>query len=183
MDKKITIIGCILSVVVLLLVSYTSVVGRTPVASTGGSISPLFSIRNKRAIHQDCDKLQCEYTGKGNIWVFPTRDTAQSKLSRVVDALKRIDEQEFNTLMDFIIRRVNSEMNTNEVRTFLNQLRNTPEVSKSYGSNKGQYDDNPTIGNWRPFCFLAYLLAMFIVIIGFGLDLISYNYPILPFCS
>jgi hypothetical protein len=94
-----------------------------------------------------------------------------------------MDEHEFNTLIGFLIRRVNPDMNADKVKTSLTLLRDNPELFEDYSSNKKQYDGNPTIGDWQPFCFLSYILVLLIFIIGFGLDHISYNYPIFQFCS
>ena len=63
MNKKI-LIGSILSVAILILVSFTSVVGYNSVDSDMKP-SPLFNIRTSRAIDKESQDLSCEYVGKG----------------------------------------------------------------------------------------------------------------------
>ena len=65
MNKKI-LIGCIIAVVILILVSFTGVVGyQTTKSSDVARTSPLFSIRSTRAIDKESKDLTCDYVGKG----------------------------------------------------------------------------------------------------------------------
>ena len=57
MNKKI-LIGSIIAVVILVLVSFTGVVGyQTTKSSTISKASPLFSVRSKRAIYEESEAL------------------------------------------------------------------------------------------------------------------------------
>ena len=64
MNKKI-LLGSIIAAVILVLVSFTSVVGYSSVKSTSGKASPLFSIRTSRAIDEETKDFTCDYVGKG----------------------------------------------------------------------------------------------------------------------
>ena len=73
MNKKI-LIGSIIAVVILVLVSFTSVVGYNSVKSNSVKASPLFSVRTNRAIGEETKVLTCKYIGKGITLPFPARD-------------------------------------------------------------------------------------------------------------
>jgi len=65
MNKKI-LIGSIIAVVILVLVSFTGVVGyQTTKSSTIAKASPLFTVRSSRAIDEESEDLSCDYIGKG----------------------------------------------------------------------------------------------------------------------
>ena len=74
MKNKI-LIGSIVAVVILVLVSFTGVVGyQTTKSSTIARASPLFSVRSKRAINEESKDLTRRYVGMGNTLQFPKRD-------------------------------------------------------------------------------------------------------------
>ena len=62
MRKKL-LLGSIIAVVILILVSFTGVVGyQTTKSSTIARASPLFSVRSKRAIDEEIKDLTCDYS-------------------------------------------------------------------------------------------------------------------------
>jgi hypothetical protein len=63
MNNKI-LIGSIIVVAILVLMSFTSVVGYNSVESDV-KISPLFNIRSRRAVDKECKDFTCDYFGKG----------------------------------------------------------------------------------------------------------------------
>ena len=86
MKKKI-LIGCIIAVAILVLVSFTGVVGyQTTKSSTIANASPLFNVRAKRAINQEDDGLTCDYVGKGeeDIISIPKIDNKYSLIKRLI---------------------------------------------------------------------------------------------------
>ena len=65
MNKKI-LIGSIIAVVILILVSFTGVVGyQTTKSSTIATASPLFAVRSSRAIDEESGDIACDYVGNG----------------------------------------------------------------------------------------------------------------------
>ena len=71
MNKKI-LLGSIIAVVILVLVSFTGVVGyQSAKSSTIARASPLFSVRSKRAIDRESKDLTSDYIGKGEEVTIP----------------------------------------------------------------------------------------------------------------
>ena len=74
MNKKI-LISSIIAVAILILVSFTGVVGyQTTQSSTMARASPLFAVRSSRAIDEESKDIVCDYIGKGNTFPIPRRD-------------------------------------------------------------------------------------------------------------
>ena len=99
MNKKI-LIGSIIAVVVLIGVSFTSVVGYNNVVSDVKA-SPLFNIRSSRAIDEESEDFSCEYVGKGeeiNIQI-PKRNSYGFLINR---ALNRLLEMDKDSVINFI---------------------------------------------------------------------------------
>jgi len=90
MNRKI-FIGCIGSVILLILLSYTSVVG-SQTAQTNNKFmpsSPLFNTRSIRSINKEAPEIKSNYLGKGNyLNLFPLK--------------KSLDEDMFNKAMEII---------------------------------------------------------------------------------
>ncbi len=101
MNSKI-LLGSIISVVILILVSFTSVVGYGSVESNVKE-SPLFNIRSNRAIDKESKDLSCDYLGKGvvtNINI-PSRDNGTILTQKVFELISKMDDREFNEFIDF----------------------------------------------------------------------------------
>ena len=54
-------IGCFVAVVILVLVSFTGVVGYQTTSTTIAKASPLFIVRSKRAIDKETEDFTCDY--------------------------------------------------------------------------------------------------------------------------
>ena len=79
MNKRI-LIGSIIAVAILVLVSFTGVVGyQTTKSSSIARASPLFSVRSSRAIDEESKDIVCDYVGKEEELVLsiPKRDNQQ----------------------------------------------------------------------------------------------------------
>ncbi|UCF11650.1 MAG: hypothetical protein JSW06_06265 [Thermoplasmatales archaeon] len=63
MNNKI-LLGSIVSVTILILVSFTSVIGYRSI-SFDVKVSPLFNIRSSKAIGKESKDIACDYVGKG----------------------------------------------------------------------------------------------------------------------
>jgi hypothetical protein len=103
MKKKI-IISSIVAVVILVLVSFTGVVGyQTTKTSTNAKASPLFKVRTNRAIGEESKDIACDYVGKGNTLLFPKRDDKAILTLKVVDRISRMDDKTFEKFITYII--------------------------------------------------------------------------------
>ena len=98
MEKKI-LLGSIIAVVILVLVSFTGVVGyQTTKSSTIARASPLFSVRSQRAIDEESKDLTCDYVGKGEAVSFPlpTLNSRNKLIQNGLEIFRGMDEKSFN---------------------------------------------------------------------------------------
>ena len=100
MKKKI-LIGSIIAVVILVLVSFTSVVGYNSVKSNVKT-SPLFKVRTNRAIGEESKDITCMFVGKGITLLFPKRDDKSVLTQKVVDRINRMDDKTFERFIKCI---------------------------------------------------------------------------------
>ena len=136
MNKKI-LIGSIIAVVILVLVSFTGVVGyQTSKSSTIAKASPLFKVRTNRAIGEESKDIACKYVGKGNTLPFPKRDDNALLTQKVVDRISKMDDETFEKLVGYIINHARMDKRLNgvkpdKIKEALNLLR--------YAMNQYQY--------------------------------------------
>ncbi|GAF78917.1 unnamed protein product [marine sediment metagenome] len=176
MNKKI-LIGSIIAVAILVLVSFTGVVGyQTTQHSTIAKASPLFTIRSSRAIDEESKDLTCEYVGKGSesgIFI-PERDRKLSQIYKIIKKISQIDTKSnrfINLLMNQVyqVKPISNE-NLHELMNKLSQIRNNPEGV----TNNIDELDNILIGGWtifNPICLL--IILGFMSIFGFWLSIMS----------
>ncbi|MCK5261362.1 MAG: hypothetical protein KAJ44_04205 [Thermoplasmatales archaeon] len=180
MNKKI-LIGSIIAVVILVLVSFTGVVGyQTTKSSTIAKASPLFSVRSKRAIDEESKDLTCDYVGKGeeSVLSIPKRDDKKVLQQKFIDSISKMDDKTFKRFLNLIINQMQKndeydDVNINEVITAIHQLRDNPDrislnVYKN-GNYTWRYEFTPTYC-WFPFCFFYEA----IIVIIWALDWIYY---------
>jgi len=114
MNKKIPI-GSLVAVVILILVSFTGVVGyQTTQSSTIAKASPLFTIRSSRAIEEESKDFTCDYVGKGEeiVLSIPKRDNINALLQKVMNRIRKMDDNEMKRLNDNIINYIQRDSNT-----------------------------------------------------------------------
>ena len=142
MNKKI-LIGSIIAVVILVLVSFTGVVGyQTTKSSTIARASPLFSVRSTRAIDRDSKDLTCDYVGKGeeSILSIPKRDDITALFYKFVDMISEMDDETSEKLITFLInyaqknKRLNDK-NPNKIRETLYLLRDDNKSIPIFDTN------------------------------------------------
>ncbi len=105
MNKKI-LIGSLVAVAILVLVSFTGVVGyQTTKSSTIAKASPLFAVRSSRAIDEESRDFTCDYVGKGKeiIIPLPERNNREVLLEKIKDRISKMDVEEFNRFKNLII--------------------------------------------------------------------------------
>jgi len=176
MNKK-YLIGSIIAVVILVLVSFTGVVGyQTTKSSTIARASPLFTVRSSRANDEESEDFTCEYVGKGSesgIFI-PERDRKSSQIYKIIKKISQIDTKS-NRFINLLMNRVYqvkliSNENLHELMNKLSQIRNNPEGV----TNNIDELDNILIGGWtifNPICLL--IILGFMSIFGFWLSIIS----------
>ena len=183
MKEKI-LIGSILAVIILILVSFTGVVGyQTTKSSTIARASPLFNIRSSRAIDEESKNIACDYVGKGegiNI-PLPTRDSKIILIRKFIDKIAMMDDKAFIWFLSSILNRINyndriRDENNIEIMLSLQYLKNNPEDMKEYLFNINSEPDNRYIferqdytlyDEWIPRCLIEYIFFILLDIIGF----------------
>jgi hypothetical protein len=180
MNKKI-LLGSILSVVILILVSFTSVVGYNSVDSDVKA-SPLFNVRSSRAIDEKSEELRCEYVGKGygSNLLIPNRDNKAAIIQEVIERISKMDDESYNKFVNSLINRFQQndnfkEWNDNDVIFALYQLRDTSKINDiNFGfNNKDKTWRENFIYTicWTPFCIpflIIYTLFWLYVLIKFA---------------
>ena len=182
MNKKI-LIGSIIAVVILVLVSFTGVVGyQTTKTSTVAKASPLFSVRSRRAIDEESKNLTCDYVGKGeeSILSIPKRDNRIEMIQKAIDVISKMDDITFNIFEKKIVRRINQDDTIRDVESrgivnALLQIRNNPIVVRN-----NIILNKPNIrGNMKTIeityisdSYLLCLLGYIIVFLSTGIDII-----------
>jgi len=106
MNNK-TIIGSIIAVAILILVSFTSVVGYNSVESNK-ILSPLFNVRSDRAVNKEGKDITCDYVGKGeeSVLSIPKRDNRTALLQRFIDIIIGMDDATFNRFLKFAFNQI-----------------------------------------------------------------------------
>ncbi len=183
MKNKI-LIGSIIAVVILVLVSFTNVVGYNT-ASSSIKDSPLFSIRTKRAINEESNDITCDYVGKGeeiNILLL-TRNNRNELFDRYVDIIRKMDDKSYDKFIDLFIKHIQErddfqEYHKEDIILYFNLLRNNPNKiinnQDREKSNLHTYECTitwegcpmPTLENdGKLLCMLFYLLLLLLLLI------------------
>ena len=116
MNKKI-LIGSIIAVAILVLVSFTGVVGyQTTKSSTNAKASPLFAVRSSRAIDEENKDFVCDYVGKGeeSVLSIPERDTQQYMLGKLINKVRKMDDKSYDRFVELVKAYVNQKDKTND---------------------------------------------------------------------
>jgi len=161
MNKKI-LLGSIIAVAILVLVSFTSVVGYGSV-EPNVKASALFNIRTSRAIDRDSKGLTCDYVGKnkGIALSFPTRvgrTASLQRAQRLIDLISKMNDKTFDSFIATVINHLFHdnkiwEEHISEIVNVLHLLRNNPDRI----ANR-IVDRNTDLKFWSKYdtCFLCY---------------------------
>ncbi len=156
MNKKILIVS-IIAVVILVMVSFTGVVGyQTTKSSTIARASPLFTVRSTRAIDEESEDLSCDYVGKGeeSDLSIPKRDNINALLQKVMNRIRKMNYNEMKRLNDNIINYIQRDSNTDS--DLIKQTTNIEHDIKQIQTLELEcityYNQNPFI------CFLVNIL-------------------------
>ena len=167
MKKKI-LIGSIIAVAIIILVSFTSVVGYRSVKSDSKIDSPLFSIRNKKG------EISSNFIGKGkaiNIPLHRKNDKAEL-VEKIVNRIKMMNEKSLERVTDIIFYKLESDekivhTNRNDIKDAIYFISENPELSKSFilqdkeetGFKDYTYGNQTRIG-----CILVSIYTLFILL-------------------
>ena len=165
MNKKI-LIGSIIAVVILILVSFTGVVGyQTTKSSTIAKASPLFAVRSSRAIDGESNKdFTCDYVGKGKVTniFLPKIKYKSESVEILINLIKRMDDKALQKFAYFITYRLHQydelqQYTNTEIFQSLQQLRDNPDSIIPYMEKETQDTFHyltsctcPSIGNLQP---------------------------------
>jgi len=133
MKTKLTIV-CLGAITILILVSFTNVVGIQSTTSDSINDSPLFSIRTNKATNNESKRvITSDYLGKGiNIFSFPRRDTNVELIQKFIDRIRTMDDDTFYRFIDYAVNQINHKdnlktVNTDEFRKELRQIRESKQ--------------------------------------------------------
>ena len=155
MNKKILLGSSLGAVVILILVSFTGVVGyQTTKSSTIAKASPLFTVRSSRAIDVESEDIACDYVGKGEeiVLSIPKRDDRTESLQKFIDIIGKMDDKTFNIFVRLVINRIISENYAEEekipeLKHALYQLKDNSVVLKfEYEDNENSVTMSPLTG-------------------------------------
>ena len=188
MNKKILVAGSIIAAIIIVLASFTSVVGFNTAKSTSAKASPLFGIRTRRATNDDSqDSITSDYIGKGREVTIPlpTINDKTVLLQKFMERIVKMDDTTFNRFADSFIshlHRDNKFKDADVLRVIaeLHQLRANPDLIKNYNIEGEEYNlqnspadtiNYPTNGCWVPGCWITIIfsallqLALFVYIV------------------
>ena len=193
MNNKILTIGSITLAIILILVTFTSVVGFQAVKPDNVKASPLFDVRSKRAIGEESKILNSNYLRKGQLISFPVRDR-EVEFEMIINILKGMDDKSFDKFVERVISYIhqnneihNIAINDKELEDMLYQLRDNSELIENnimLIENKEPPQLTIHITSWE--CILLFLLILFsfpfvviITIIRFIFDIIRFIFEII----
>ena len=169
MNKKIPI-GSIIAVVILVLVSFTGVVGyQSTKSSTVARASPLFNIRTSRAIDRENKDITTDYLGHGeetNIHLLSRMKRAELS-QKAVNIISKMSDKAFSKIVAMIILHLKSQeqmtvKETSDAVQTLNYIRRNSNDMKYYDTkNNPIYDTSEYLScRWFPGCYIIfYILA------------------------
>jgi hypothetical protein len=155
MNNKI-LTGVIIAVAILILVSFTSVVGYNSVESDV-KVSPLFNIRSSRAIQKDSEDFSCDYVGKGNYLLLPKRNDKTVLIQKFINSISRMDDTIYNKFLNLLINQIQDKYEYKDINKAINaiqQIRDNHQTFISYESSSistFRFEFTPTMC-WFPGC-------------------------------
>jgi hypothetical protein len=167
------ILGSIGTIVLLIFVSFTNVVGIQSTTSDSENNSPLFNIRTNKATNDENNRIIISnYLGKGvNALSFSLQDNKTSLIRSFIRRVKTMDDESFNHIIInafYQIRQKNvfREISPQKLVTTLYQLRGSLNIEKAFLNHieiNNKYhaparDEYGSLGDWIPGCFLYNLL-------------------------
>lgn len=170
-------IGSIAVAAIIVLISFTSVVGFQTTKSTVIKDSPLFIIRAQRAIKQPSKEVMTtEYIGKRKTITisFPEKNSALLLFQRVIDEISTMKDTTFSKFLDETINKFHESQMVKEkdlptIKQLFQFLRDHPEEAKKYPFDLKKHSltmgcPPPTFVNTPKECFIFALFFAIIVV-------------------
>lgn len=180
MNKKI-MIRCIGTIIIIVLTSFTSVVGFQTTRSTLIKDTPLFSIRSQRATNRLAKRIvTSEYIGKRKTITisFPEKNSTLLLFQKTIDGISTMNDKTFTKFLDATISkfresRMVKEKDIPKIKQLFQFLKDHPEEAKKYPFDLKKHSYTmgcppPTFVNTPKECFLValyftILLASFLI--------------------
>lgn len=181
------LLGSIGASVILILVSFTNVVGIQSIPIDSVNISPLFEYRTKKAINETHTPYHYQYIGMKNRWniSLAAPDQKRRLVLTFIESIIQMDETTFNTLIAYCINNLNKNnkmdhANIAEIITGLKNIRKNPEyiinqiANKSYAMNNNYDIQQYTIdASWIPGCLLVFIIdVIFFIFVVYPIAII-----------
>jgi protocatechuate 3,4-dioxygenase beta subunit len=144
--KKYPLIGvCIIAMVLVVLGSLTNVIGYQTVKSPTMNESPLFSLRTKRAIHQESgNTINSKFLGKDNenILQFPIRESNTILIRNFIEKIIEMENKELNRSQSLVISDIYGDKSYNNIDSGTVISIQTEVRVHSNGFSLNQFDKN-----------------------------------------
>jgi len=185
------LLGSIGAVVILILVSFTNVVGIQSTTSGAVNQSPLFSISTNKANNENNRGITSNYLGKGlNAIQFPLRDNRTELIQKVIEIIEKTDEKAMFAFIAINIARMNignqrKDISILEISTALNQLKSNRDILTNYINDiKNNNAPKPfTFAGqgcqWRPGGWLIEIVLFVLVLLFYNIA----QFFTLAFCT
>jgi hypothetical protein len=195
MKEKKIIIGSIGATLLILLTSYTMVIGQQAINKTTEN-SPLFAIRIQKSINGDKKSVSSYYLGKGKDCKISliNRDTKIELFQKIIEKISKMNDAQLTELAFLIYSNKIVKENTQQILRVLYQLKNNPnEIKKELSMIPNDtshitrsctpsvfYDCSLPSSQWFPGC-IALWIAVLLWIPFFLIGLIIYNLTVINF--
>ena len=182
--KNKILISSIITLCILVGVSFTSVVGYSSVDSDVKA-SPLFTIRSSRAIDEESKGLTSNYIGIGKPikFILPERDSNNELLQKVINLFKNMNEKSSDRIILLVIHKMHEEgkIDDRDIQKTYNIFKQIIDGNNIYTNYLD--DSNPlpettviSIGEcYFPFCTIYnvfWILLIIFVMVFFGFTLV-----------
>jgi len=183
MNKKKKIIGCIGTVALILLTSFTMVVGKQ-VNNEPSVNSPLFALRIQKTVDGEQKGVTAYYLGRGREKEIPIiyRDNRFETLNMIIERIRKMSDNQLTELAGLIGSSMAINANRQQILQLLYQFKNNPDEIKKQLSVKptdtSHITRSPTptycyyecpfpssLFNWAPGCLLFGLFGLIFRII------------------
>jgi hypothetical protein len=179
MKRKWLVVGAsILAMVLLVLGSFSNVIGYQSVQSSGMNDSPLFTVQTQRATNQRQNSITSHYLGKGNLWNIPMGNNRNEQLKKAIEFISKMNEKVFAQFTELCIQKAKRDTNlrdenTNKIIQTLHLLRKNPRIIiNSFITRDTQNitsSNMNTICNWQPGCMIFGLYFILVVILAISI--------------
>lgn len=174
------LLGSIEAVAILILVSFTNVVGIQSTTSDSVNDSPMFNIRTNRATNSESNRvLTSNYLGKGfNVLSFPHRDTNAELIQKFIDRIRTMDDDTFYRFIDYAVNQINhnpklKNINSQGIIAVLYQLKNNQHILPNQNIEPDEKANwLPSTGPNEVICLIENIITFFIWSIFYAFEII-----------